>query len=86
MPRRASNQGNVIQALGRLVQAGAIVSFELDLLGEFNESAIPSLSVMVRAPNDLVPALQHVRDALEPLGVDATIRLSVWDADGGLDL
>ena len=86
MAGRDSRQEDIIRVLSRLVQAGALVAFEVDLSGSLHESASPSVSVIVGAPNDLVPALQQVRDALEPLEVDATIHLSVWNPEGSLDL
>ena len=69
--------------LNRLVREGVIASFETDLFDKFHRGTPPTASVTVHNPDDPEPALQQVRDALAPLGIDVTVLLSVWQLGGG---
>ncbi|HEX2555097.1 MAG TPA: hypothetical protein VHL98_15470 [Microvirga sp.] len=82
MAGRPTKRGDIIAVLNGLVREGAIASFETDLFDKFNEGAAPCVSVTVREPEDPEPALQRVREALAPLGVDVTVYLSTWQSGG----
>ena len=82
MPARRTNRGDIIQVLNGLVREGVIASFETDLFDKFDEGAAPSVSVTVKDPGNPEPALQLVREALAPLGIDVTVLLSTWQSGG----
>ena len=64
--------------LNTLVREGVIASFETDLFDKFHRGAPPTASVTVHNPNDPEPALQQVREALAPLGIDRLDAAEAW--------
>ena len=83
MTGRLTKRGDIIAVLNRLVREGAIASFETDLFDKFHRGTPPVVSVTVHEPKNPEPALQHVRKALAPLGIDVTVLLSVWQSGDG---
>ena len=83
MSGRPTKRGDIIAVLNRLVREGTIASFETDLFDKFHKGTPPTVSVTVHDPNDPDPAMQQVREALEPLGIDVRVLLSVWQSDSG---
>jgi hypothetical protein len=71
-----TNRGDVIETLNRLVAEGVIASFRTDLFDRDEAGSAPSVAVTVHDAHDPEPTLQRVRDALEPLGINLTVRLS----------
>ena len=83
MSGRPTKRGDIIAVLNRLVREGVIASFETDLFDKLHRGTAPTVSVMVPDPKNPEPTLQHVRKALDPLGVDVTVLLSVWQVESG---
>ena len=83
MSGRPTKRGDIIAVLNRLVREGVIASFETDLFDKFHRGTPPTVSVTVPDPKNPEPTLQHVRKALDPLRIDVTVLLSVWQIEGG---
>lgn len=83
MSGRPTKRGDIIAVLNGLVREGVIASFETDLFDKFHRGTPPVVSVTVPDPKNPEPTLQHVRKALDPLRIDVTVLLSVWQIEGG---
>ena len=73
-------RGDVIAALNGLVGAGVIASYKTRLFDKGEAGTEPDVAITVTDPNEAGPALQRVRDALEPLGMDLSVVLDLRDA------
>ena len=80
MKERPTSRSDVIALLNGLVREGVIASFRTDLFDKEETGAEPTVTVTVQNPKDPEPVLQRVREALEPLGFDLTVRGSTWQS------
>jgi hypothetical protein len=80
MAGRVTNRSDVIARLNGLVRQEVIVSFRTDLFDKDETGSEPTVTVTVQNPKDPEPVLQRVREALEPLGFDLTVRGSTWQS------
>jgi hypothetical protein len=69
-----TTQADVIAVLNRLVREGVIASFQTDPFDKEGDGSAPTVTVSVHKPSDPDPALQRVREALEPLDTDLTVK------------
>ena len=82
MTGRPTKRGNIVQVLNRLVREGVIVSFQTDLFDRGDIGRPLTVAVTVKDPDNPEPALQLVRDALVPLGLEVVVLLSTWQSGG----